>query len=79
MMNLIRTRRARVILAVLLVLFGTPTAGITAAYAQACEGPCLYEFGYIEWVAGWPYLYSGCTVTYLNGEAAIICRYTSIF
>jgi hypothetical protein len=78
-MNLLWSRRARKLFAGLLILFGTPTVGITAAYAQACEGPCLYQFGRIEWEGGWPYIYSGCTVTYLNGEAAIICVYRSIF
>ena len=49
MMNVLRNRRCRKIFSVLLILFGTPTAGITAAYAQACEGPCIYAFGYVEW------------------------------
>ena len=79
MMNLLRNRRTGKLFATLLILFGTPTAGITAAYAQACEGPCLYHFGRIEWEGGWPYYYAGCTVTWFNGEAAIICVYNSVF
>jgi len=75
MTNLLRDRRVRRLLAVLLMLFGTPSAGM----AQACEGVCLYEFGYVEWEALKPYVYSGCTVTWLNGEAAIICVYKSLW
>ena len=78
-MNLFRNRRARTFATWAVLLFGTPTVGITAAYAQACEGPCLYQFGRVQWEGVWPYLYSGCTVTYLSGEAAIICVYTSVF
>lgn len=75
MTSLLRNRRTRRILTVLLILIGTPSAGM----AQACEGVCLYEFGYVEWQGLKPYFYSGCTVTWLNGEAGIICRYTSLW
>jgi hypothetical protein len=74
-MNLLRNPRARRILAGLLILFGTPSAGM----AQACKGVCLYEFGYVEWSGLTPYVYSDCTVTWLNGEAAIICVYQSLW
>lgn len=75
MTSLLRSRRARGILTVLLILFGTPSAGM----AQACEGVCLYEFGYVEWSGLKPYFYSDCTVTWLNGEAAVICVYRSLW